>query len=271
MNHSISNIIWKKNEDNLEDFLKLLYENNISYVELALNCFWEEPVEVDNLKINYLKGLLEKYNLRISALHSLTYTREDLELFGSKSKKFELLDYLKRYIDLAYRLNARNIVYGSPKSRKVHSRSRVDCDLIFLEFLSEIDRNANNLIFNIEPLPVSYCEYLNSFMDGYNILQMHNFKNIYIQLDVRSIIESQEDIDIIFNHPNFIKHVHVGDPGLKTPEIQFKEIHLKIREKLREIKYDGCITAEVIYQNTNSYENEVINCINVMQDYYKVQ
>lgn len=258
MKLSISNIIWKKGKENFEDFLKVIVANNIFAVELSLNSIFEEPLNMSSEDLLWLKYLLQKYNVSVSALHSLTYTRPDLEIFNTKEKREELLSYLLYYVDIARELNTHNIVYGSPKSRKKYNYNNNELDNIFVDFLYKIDKNLIDINLNIEPLPKLYCEYLNTFMDGVNILEKNDFKNIFIQLDIRSIIESNENIEQIFTYDSYIKHVHIGEPSLTMPSYKFEQVHKKINNKLLNMNYENYCSIEVI----NHKKNELVEYIN---------
>jgi len=254
MKLSISNIIWKKGKENFEEFLTILNNNEIYNIELALSCIFEEPTEISDDEMNWLKDILKKYNMRVSALHSLTYTREDLELFGNTKKREELLEYILKYIDLAKELKTTNIVYGSPKSRNIYGYSMEQANVIFLEFLKAIDGYSNGVNFNIEPLSITYCEYLNTFDEVVKLIKNTNFKNIFIQLDVRSVIENKEDIDTIFKERSFIQHVHIGEPNLTMPTSKYEHIHKKINYNLTKINYNKFIAIEVLnHQDISTY------------------
>lgn len=251
---SISNIIWPKGEENLPDFLTSLPEIGFKGVELALNCFWDEPTTVSKVKLNWLRELLKENNLQVSALHSLTYTREDLELFGSEQKRKELLEYIKRYLDLAAYFECKNIVFGSPKARRKNGKKIEECNHIFLDFLSLLDSFSQGIGINIEPLHVSSCEYLNYFTDVVALLTKSNFKNIKIQLDVRSFIENEEPLELINQYFSDISHCQVSDPGLSIPGTQYQEIHKKVSEYLIRNEYSGFIAGEII--NTKNLEKK---------------
>ncbi|WP_167482969.1 sugar phosphate isomerase/epimerase family protein [Leptospira perdikensis] len=246
MNLSISNIIWPKGEEFLGEFLSELPKLGFRGVELALNCFWEEPTTVSKAKLDWLNDLLKVNSLRVSALHSLTFTREDLELFGSEAKRAEMLDYLKKYIDLAVGLGCKDIVLGSPKARKKNGKKKEDCNQIFLEFLSEIDSYSPGVNISVEPLHPSSCEYLNYFTEVLSLLEKNNFENIKIQLDVRSFIENDEPSDLVEDFYSYISHCQVSDPGLLIPSNQYSETHKKISDVLKRKKYDGFVAGEII-------------------------
>lgn len=267
MKLSISNIIWKKGKENFEEFLILLNDNKINSIELALNCIFEEPTNMTFDEIYWLKNILNKYNITISALHSLTYTRDDLELFSNKEKREELLEYILKYIDLAKELETKNIVYGSPKSRKIYNYSLKEASSIFLEFLQAIDKKSDGIYFNIEPLPRTYCEYLNTFNEGVHLIKSANFKNIFIQLDIRSVIENQENIQQIFENHSFIKHVHIGEPGLRMPTTTYKNIHQIINDNLNKIKYKKYIAIEVLNHQDIS-DNYIFETIYNTREFY---
>ena len=98
MNISVSNIAWSKGINNLTSFLNQLEQRKVKGVELALSCFWEEPIEVDNSELFWLRNELKARDLKLVSLHSLTYTRPDLEVFYSSEKRASLLNYLSMNI-----------------------------------------------------------------------------------------------------------------------------------------------------------------------------
>jgi len=268
MKLSISNIIWKKGAENFEDFLKAIVKNNIFAVELSLNSIFEEPLTIKKAELDWLKKLLKSYNISVSSLHSLTYTRPDLEIFNSHSKREELYKYLLHYIDLARELESSNIVYGSPKSRKRYANSDAELDKIFIDFIYKIDKESKGINFNIEPLPKIYCEYLNTFMDGVDILESNDFKNIFIQLDIRSIIESRENIDEIFKYDKYIQHVHIGEPNLTMPSDNYLDTHLLINNSLKNMEYNGYLSMEILNHNQCGFEEYLSRTVTEVRKYY---
>lgn len=268
MKLSISNIIWPKGEENLPEFLTALPGIGFKGVELALNCFWDEPTTVANAKLNWLSDQLKTSDLHVSALHSLTYTREDLEFFGSGQKKKELLDYLKRYIDLAMKFECKNLVLGSPKARRKHGKKTEDCNRIFLDFLGYLDSYSQGIMINIEPLHESSCEYLNYFTEVVTLIENSNFKNIKIQLDVRSFIENEEPLDLINKYYSYISHCQVSDPGLLIPGNQHSGIHKKVSELLRSNHYSGFIAGEIINPRNIEKREYLSSAFTSLSGYY---
>jgi len=271
MKISISNIIWSKGRQNLPSFLSALSNQGVEGVELALNCLWQEPTEISKDDLKWLKTMISDYQLKLISLHSLTYSRPDLEIFLDYTKRKDFIRYLKKYCDLARELDCQHIVLGSPKSRVTYGRSKEELDKIFLDFLHQIDNNADGIFFNIESLSKDYCDYLNSHIEIVDLIKNADLKNVFLQLDVRSIIEAKENIDNIFQNSGYIKHVHVGNPGIKIPAEPFIKIHRSVSKELKNIGYDGYITAEVLklkYGNNEIMYNYLDKTVEIMRELY---
>ena len=69
------------------------------------------------------------------------------------------------------------------------------------------------------------------------LLENQDLKWIGIQLDIRSIIESNEDIQQILRQQNYIHHAHTGNPGLKVLGGTYEKEHRFIASELRKAKY----------------------------------
>ncbi len=265
MEIAVSNIVWSKGLNQFFKFLNHLELRGIKGVELALNCFWDEPLAIKNHNYIKLKNEIERRGMRIVSLHSLTFNRPDLELFNTLNQRSKLIEYLKKFCDIANLLDCKNIVFGSPKARKTFNKNKDELDDIFLDFLQKIDSAITNVYFNIEPLSKKFCNYLNNFQEGIDLLKLGNFKNIFIQLDARTIIENNEDIFNIFENSSHIKHCHVSNPKLLIPGEPYSQIHSLINEGLNKIKYKGFVTAEITRQKKIkdcNYLDQTIRSIN---------
>lgn len=219
----------------------------------------------------WLGELLAAYEIQISALHTLTYTRPDLKLFGDAAERRLLADYLLLYRDFARRYNAGNLVFGSPKARKTNGKDPAELDAIFLEFLKSLDGEFDGLCLHLEPLPPASCEYLHSFAEAAKLIQGQAFRNIAVQLDVRSAMDSGESIDSIFQTPGhtpLIRHVQVGDRGMRPPSDECGDWHRALSAGLSSIKYAGFVAAEVIPLKDQSHEISLERCVAALRNYY---
>jgi len=176
---SVSNIIWEKDKNNFNKFLVGLKKNNIDAVELALNCLWDEPTVIKESDINWLKKIIYEYELEISALHALTYTRADLNFFRDKESFNDACSYLLKYVDIADKLGVQHLVLGSPSLRVMHEKSYSDCQLLFHEFLDKFDNYSDSIFLNIEPLPENICEFINTISEAADYADEYQTKCIF--------------------------------------------------------------------------------------------
>ena len=239
--YSVSNIIWTKGKNEFFKFIESAKECGLDGVELALNCIWEEPVDVSDKDLNIIKSLIQDYGLNISALHALTYTRPELSFFRDESSYRTAVDYLLKYIDIASELGVNNIVLGSPTLRKKYQRDYKDCCKIFNEFLCEYDSCDSEVILNVEPLSTDMCDFINTIEEAN--LFVKSFKNINVQLDTRVLIE--QNLRTVTDNINFT-HCQVGNPGMSFHEESFDESHYSFSKKLKDINYSGYIAAEIL-------------------------
>jgi sugar phosphate isomerase/epimerase len=247
MNLSVSNIIWEKGADKFESFLQTLLKNSIYSVELSLNSIFPEPKTITDKELSWLSSLLCDYNISISALHSLTYTRPDLEIFGTSEKKQELIDYILMYDEIASALKTKNLVFGSAQARKLHDHSKKEATQIFSDFLVQLDTRLKHSLFHIEPLPYNQCEYLHTFLEGVSLVDtIQQLQHISIQLDIKSILENGESLSQIFQHSHYIQHIHTSEPGFMEASERYAPFYEELRNHLSEINYSGYISAEVL-------------------------
>lgn len=243
---SISNIIWAKGRAAFPEFLDAAVEQGLHGVELALNALFEEPATLTDGEVLALRQEIVGRGLVVSALHSLTFTRPDLELFGAAEKREGLRAYLLEYIRIARLLQCSNLVLGSPSARKMHGKSKAECDGIFLSFLAGLDGYLEGVFLNVEPLHPGMCEYLHTLQETGRLLTDVGLSNIRVQLDLRACIENEEGLEQIRQSLPRVTHCQVSDPGLTPLGDGYARQHEQFASLLREARYSGFIAAEML-------------------------
>lgn len=245
MKLAVSNIAWENDE--LEEHLALLQELKCDGVEIAPSCIWEEPVNASNYETEALKKLVNKYNLLIPAFHALLFTRPDLQLFGDKTTRNETVSYLKRLIQLAGDLSVKVLVYGSPASRRLKNKPYNECYQTAVDIFRELAKEASlyNTCFCIEPLGPSENEFIQTADEGYRIVNDVDNLHFGLHLDAKAMVDAKEDFGAVFQkYGAFIKHFHVGDPGLSPPGYTGVD-HSLIGNELAKTSYNGFISIEM--------------------------
>lgn len=265
---AISNIIWSKGKEKFPGFLDAVAESGIGGVELALNAVFAEPASLSDGELIALQQAIAKRGLRVSALHSLTFTRGDLELFGDKKKRGALLDYLTEYVRIARLLKCNNLVFGSPSARKMLGRNKAECDNIFLEFLSSLDISLENVFLNIEPLHPAMCEYLHTLQEARELIEMGSLQNIKVQLDFRSCIENDESPDEIRASLSLVTHCQVSDPGLVGIADTYGQKHEMFAAILRDSAYSGFVAGEMLPPKGRTDDEALRDAVGSLRKYY---
>jgi len=245
MRLSVSNIAWQENE--LEEHLSLLKELGCDGVEIAPSCIWKEPVGVSSKEVESFKKIVLKYGLTIPALHALLFKRPDLYLFGSIEKRQETILYLKGLISLAGELSAKVLIYGSSASRKIGDRDYAKCYEIAVEIFRELAAHAqeNNTIFCIEPLSLKESDFINTAEQGYRLVRDVGHSNFGLHLDLKAMIESKEDIDVILpKYASIMRHFHISEPGL-VPVGNAGFDHSGVGKIFSKISYNGFVSIEM--------------------------
>ncbi|CAG9704375.1 sugar phosphate isomerase/epimerase family protein [Clostridium neonatale] len=249
MKISISNIAWDKSKD--EEMYKFLNEIGFDGLEIApTRIFEESPYEKLNDIEKYSNLLHEKYNLNISSMQSIWYGKKE-KIFGTEEERKELISYTKKAIDFAKRANCNNLVFGCPKNRIIDT---IDKYYLGINFFKEIGQYAaeNNIVVAIEPNPSIYnTNYINRTNEAFKIVKEIDSEGIKVNIDLGTIIENHEDIEILKDNMGLINHVHISEPNLN--KIMFNGLHERLIKLLNECKYKNYVSIEM--KNLNDIEN----------------
>lgn len=245
MKLSVSNIAWENKE--LEEHLSLLKDLKCDGVEIAPSCIWKEPANVKNEEAKELRKLIDKYNLSIPALHALLFTRPDLKLFGNEPERKKTTEYLKKFIGLAEMLDAKVLVYGSPKSRHVGDKEYSECYRKAVEVFKELGDEAEKRgrVFCIEPLGPSECDFIQNSDEAYKMVNDVASPGFGLHLDAKAMIDSKENFNSVFKkYGKIVKHFHAGDPGISPPGYTGFD-HSVIGQAISGSGYDGFLSIEM--------------------------
>jgi len=214
-NFGISNLAWdyKKNKEVFE----ILKSFNVKNIEVAPTkiCDWESDSFFESLK-KYKKEL-ESYELRVCGLQSIFFNK-NINLF--KENK-EFIKHFVLIIDVCRLFNAKYIVYGSPKTRKISQDDDIN---IFINTFIELSEIANEIDICIEPNPKEYgCNFITNMKECEEVLKKINKSNIKSHIDLSSIILNNENVKS-FNC-DFYKTAHISNPYLKTISKDFDNLY----------------------------------------------
>lgn len=246
MKLSICNIAWQQELD--DEMYQVCKDMGYSGIEIAPSrILGDMPYQNPNEGMRFQDTIKSKYNLEVVSLQSIWYGQEGL-LFKEDYEK--LCDYTHEAIRFAGYLKVNNVVFGSPKMRKVF---QLDDYRKGIEFFSKAAEWAEeyDTTFSIEANPMIYgTNYINYTLEAMAIVKYINSKHLRVNLDIGTIISNKEEIEEIADNIELINHVHISEPNLEL--IQVREIHKAIFKILRTEGYQGYISIEMKQQNINA-------------------
>ncbi len=269
MKLSISNIAWDKEDD--DEMYEYITKAKFDAIEVAPTRIIEKnPYNNIEEAKKFATELKKKYNLNISSIQSIWFGKQE-KIFGSIKERKELINYSKLAIDFAKTIKCENLVFGCPKNRVINNLDKEY--IIALKFFEEIGNYAKskNVKFSIEPNPLIYnTNFITETQEAFNIVKEINNEGIAVNLDIGTMIQNNEDINIIENNIKYINHVHLSEPNLEL--IKQRNIHIQIINLLKKNNYNGYISIEMKKQNNIQKVKETINYVNkiIYGGYYEI-
>jgi len=254
MKLSISNIAWNRNE--LEFYLNLLQKLKCDGVEISPSCIWDEPTEIADTDIESIKKLILKYNLEISAFHTLLYNKPNLFLFKNKTSRNKTISYLKKLIKLASKMSVEILVYGSAPSRQIMNKPYKECYNIAVDTFGKLAKECrlHDICLCIEPLESAKNDFIQNSDEGYKLVKDVDDPGFKLHLDAGAMSNGKENFNTAFKKcKTILKHFHVNDPGLSPPGTKNID-HSIIAKSLISSGYNGFISIEMRRNSRNNLE-----------------
>lgn len=259
MKLSISNIAWSKEFD--EEMIAFIKQSKFEGLEIApTRIFPLQPYQ----RLEDARKWSKDIGLMIPSMQSIWYGHTE-KIFGSEEERAILIDYTKQAIRFAEAIGCPNLVFGNPKNRETLN---VKEDLaIAIDFFREIGDYAatHKTTIAIEPNPTIYnTHFINTTKEAVEIAKKVQSKGFKVNVDLGTIIYNEESLDYLSEIPEWINHVHISEPYLKT--IERRDMHRDLFAILKEIGYGKYVSIEMGNQNNIDSVKEVMKYI---QDIYE--
>ena len=258
-NLAVSNIIC--NSINKIQFYKLLSTSGIQYLEAACTK-WNTWQYIFQENINSEISTIKDSSLNLYSLQSIHYGIP-YNLFLDSDNYISLLDHTKNIIKLAKSNNIKILVFGSPKNRYRSDISDNSVDSIFINFFRELDNYCYSIEWDgyicIENNSKQYkCNYLNSIGEVANIVRQIDASHIKMMIDLGNIIMENDNLELIYNYKDIIKHIHISCPNMGTDIFHYRRQISILKNICIDIGYNQVITLEALNKTNSTSESETI-------------
>ena len=241
-NEMFKNWEWKEIVDYVA---KVGYEG----IEIAPFTFAEDVNEISTTKRAEILSSAEQNNIEIIGLHWLLASPKGLSISSpEKNTREKTIKYLKDLINFCADLNAKLMVFGSPKQRNVFPSSTYEETYNYVRdgFLRILPlAKEKNVTIALEPLTKKETNFITTAEDALRMIKEINHSNFKLHLDVKAMSGEEKPIpEIIESAKDYLVHFHANDPNLLGPG--FGEVDYQpIKESLKKIDYNGYLSVEV--------------------------
>ncbi len=243
MKIAISNIAWDKAKD--VEMYDILRDNHIEGLEIApTRLFPERPYEKVQEAIDFVNKLKIEYGLLVPSMQSIWYGKTE-NIWDTESDRKELLEYTKKAIDFASAIKCKNIVFGCPKNRAYHGNIDESRGIEFFKELGDYAAEKETCIGMEANPPIYNTNYINTTKEAIELINKVGSEGFKLNLDIGTMIQNGEAVDILCGNECMINHVHISEPGLA--KIEKREIHKELLALL-ENDYKGYISLEMSKQ-----------------------
>lgn len=270
MKLSISNIAWNKEED--RQIAKLLSEFSIQGIDVSPTKIWDDPLHVSDESILQYQSFWNEKGIQIVALQSLHFGHPEFALFKDQKSRAAFLEHTKRMIELASKLGARALVFGSPKNRCTGNRDPKEVTEIAYDFFSELGEYAqkNNTHLCIEPNPKQYgTDFINTTQEAIALVKKIHCDGFKLNIDTSTLILNNENIDKTLQTAlPFAGHFHISEPQLRLVPGANNNYHSITAQTLKKHHYSGWISIEMRSDIISSNENAIQQALHFVKETY---
>jgi sugar phosphate isomerase/epimerase len=234
--------------------LKRLKDAGADYVELSLAEISEATPEI----LSEVRADLSAMGLR--ALRSNGFFPGTVKLCGEGYRKEAVAEYTKRALSLSRdHFDIDTYVLGSSKSRYVNpGEDFAACMSQLQESFGTVGDIAAEfgVTVTLEHLNHNETNTLITAKETAQVIRELSHPNIMLMIDYFHFTTEREQISVIENNGNIIRHLHIAAPGTRLiPHGEDGCDYTAFRDAARKIGYDGTMSIESIY-NDESFEED---------------
>lgn len=269
MKTAISNIAWPAEHD--EMVASLMQEFGVRGVEIAPTRNWSDPLQVTDAEVAACRGFWKEYDVEIVSMQALLFGRADLLLFESESSRSRMLDYLDGIMELAGRLGAGPLVFGSPGNRQRDALSideALDIATVFFRDAA-VHAESHGVVLCIEPNPPQYnCDFITNAADALELVERVNHPGFGLHLDAAAMLMAGDLIaDTVRRCAAEIRHVHASEPQLGALG-EGGVNHREFADALCEAGYSGYVSVEMRHDPARDTRSEMRRVLGYLRDVY---
>ncbi len=246
MKLAFSNIAWGPDED--EAVLGVLRAHQVQGIEVAPTRLWPNWAGATPEAAAAYAQAMRVAGFATPSLQSLLFGRADLQVFGSATQQADLIAHLAQVAALAAAMQARVLVFGSPKNRDrgdLTAAQAMQHAVHFFQQAGQVCADAG-VILAIEANPTYYsCNFITRWQEAEELVRLCNHPGVGLHLDTAcTVLAGDDPVAAVAQVADILVHVHLSEPDL-GPFASPRTDHLAVGEALRAVGYTGWCSVEM--------------------------
>ncbi|MDB2447112.1 sugar phosphate isomerase/epimerase [bacterium] len=242
---------------------RFLQTSDIKYLECVPSRVGGSFYEITSKMLTEFSTKLADHNLKPVSMQGLLHNSTKLMLFGSKQSRQKMLELLKRGVEICNELSIPNLVFGSPKNRKIpEGLSYEESHEISMDFFSEIGSFAakHGCKIAIEANAKEYgTNFITNHTELFHFISEVNSDGITANFDLSTMILNNENINQIDEKTiENISHIHISSPYLKPMSVPSAELD-NILNTISSFNYDKFVSLEMVGENIKETKEIITN------------
>tara|TARA_B110000858_G_C17803863_1_gene476807 strand:+ start:3575 stop:4381 length:807 start_codon:yes stop_codon:yes gene_type:complete len=249
----------------IDFFLDVIHRKKIRFIELPITKI-SRDYSFNIKKLTSYKELFNKYEIQISSIQSIFYQKENLNIFNKKDHN-KIINHLKKVFKIANFLNAKNIIFGSPKNRYYHNNLKdlKVLESIYVNFFQKISDLAlkYRLKICLEPNAKLYnCNFVNNLKQAIKVVKKVKRDNFLINADTGNY-SLEKDTYIKDRDLHLFENYQISEKNLinlSKGKINHAKILQKIYNQKKLISLEmSNIDIRLLEKDINKFQNIILS------------
>lgn len=269
MRISISNIAWDTKDD--EAVCSILQRHHVDAIDIAPGKYFADFAAATLEQIIKVRDWWAERGIEIIGMQSLLYGTQGLNLFDAPEVQQRMLVHLREVCRIGNGLNARRLVFGSPRNRDrtgLSDDQALEIATVFFKRLADVAQQ-HDVTICLEPNPECYgSNFMTTSQETAWVVNAVGHPALKMQFDTGALCingESPASVCVDFQH--LIGHVHASDPQL-VPVGTGETDHYQSAAALREYLPDAPVTIEMLTTSVEDSLTAVEQSVRYVTDCY---